>query len=268
MSILFDAQAAPAYDCLAPFYDGFTEGYDYERWLDAIEERARALGLRGTRALDLACGTGKSTEPLLARGYTVRACDVSEGMIREARRKFPDCGEVFHVADMRALPGLGSFDLILCLDDAINYLLTGDELAATFAGVADSLAPNGVFVFDVNSLATFRTYFAETAVKESDGLFFAWRGESCPQISPGEIGTARVEIFSERDDGLWERNFMRHVQRHHEPGTLRSALNQVGLRCCSILGQRPGALLDELFDETVHTKLLYFCRHDVVRWPS
>jgi ubiquinone/menaquinone biosynthesis C-methylase UbiE len=99
--------AAAAYDVLAHYYDHFTAGYSYEPWIAAIERRAGALGLQGRRALDLACGTGNSTGPLLARGYAVRACDISPEMIGEARRKYPDRADTFVVADMRALPDLG-----------------------------------------------------------------------------------------------------------------------------------------------------------------
>src|SRR5438270_2259575 len=104
------------YDCLAPYYDQFTAGYSYEPWISAIERRAILLGLDGRRALDIGCGTGNSTLPLLARGYSVLACDLSEAMVREARRKAPDAADAFFVADMRDLPCLGEFDLVLCLD--------------------------------------------------------------------------------------------------------------------------------------------------------
>src|SRR5947209_4657044 len=147
--------AAIGYDCLAPFYDQFTAGYAYDDWIDAIESRALAHGLRRGRALDLACGTGKSTTPLVARGYTVQGCDISEGMIRQAREKLPELAGAFSVADMRELPDFGRFDLVLCLDDAVNYLLGDDDLEAAFASVARVLADGGIFAYDVNSLLTY-----------------------------------------------------------------------------------------------------------------
>jgi len=76
-------------------------------------------------------------------------------------RLCPDPGRSFLVADMRDLPDLGEFDLILCLDDSVNYLLSRDELAAAFSCAARVLSPSGVFAFDVNSLRTYRTAFAE-----------------------------------------------------------------------------------------------------------
>jgi ubiquinone/menaquinone biosynthesis C-methylase UbiE len=78
MMALIDSPEAAAvgYDCLAPFYDRFTRGYAYEPWISAIERRAVSLGLSGTRVLDIACGTGNSTLPLLLRGYSVVGCDI------------------------------------------------------------------------------------------------------------------------------------------------------------------------------------------------
>ena len=254
------SQAASAYDVLAPYYDDFTAGYAYERWIDAIEQRSAALGLRGKRALDLACGTGKSTAPLLARGYSVLACDISPGMITEAQRRHPEHADRFLLADMRELPALGEFDLVLCLDDAVNYLLSPEELEATFSRVARVLAPAGIFAFDVNSLRTYRTTFSADTVREGEGVLLAWKGESEPTFARGEVGAATVEIFVSRENGLWERMSMRHVQRHHPPNTIRSALSSAGLECV-VAGQHAGAHLEDGFDDEAHIKLVYFARH-------
>jgi SAM-dependent methyltransferase len=253
-------QAAITYDRLAPYYDEFTAGYAYERWVAALEDRAIALGLAGNRALDLACGTGKSTEQLIARGYEVMACDVSEEMLDRARKKFPDQAESFFWADMRSLPEVGEFDLVLCLDDAINYLLTEDELEAAFSGVATSLAASGLFIFDLNSLLTYRQAFSEIAVREAPGTFFAWRGEASGQFAPGDLACARVEIFSEEGDGMWKRSFARHTQRHHSRAQVVGALGRAGLECCAVVGQRRGAVLEESVDETEQIKVVYFAR--------
>jgi SAM-dependent methyltransferase len=252
--------AATGYDCLAPFYDRFTAGYAYDPWIEAIERRAVALGLRGGRALDLACGTGKSTLPLLTRGYEVRGCDISEGMIRRAQEKLPDLADAFSVADMRDLPTLGEFDLVLCLDDAVNYLLGDDDLEAAFAGVAGVLAPDGVFAFDVNTLLTYRTCFAETAIREEEDLFFAWRGEATPGLQPGEGASATVEIFARDADERWERHTMRHIQRHHPRYAICAALERAGLECSATLGQHRGAILEDEADEESHIKLVYFAK--------
>src|ERR1700756_1186576 len=93
--------AEVGYDCIAPFYDQFTADYAYDAWFAAIEERALELGLSGRRALDLACGTGKSPLPRRGRGYAARGCAASAGMLERARRKWPELADAFSVADMR-----------------------------------------------------------------------------------------------------------------------------------------------------------------------
>jgi SAM-dependent methyltransferase len=250
--------AATAYDCLAPYYDSFTAGYAHDQWVGELLEWAGRLGCSGRRALDLACGTGASTVPLAARGFAVTGCDISEGMVRAARRNHPEIAERFLVADMRELPCLGSFDLILCLDDAVNYLLSEAELSACFAGVARALAPGGLFAFDCNTLATYRSSFAQAIVRESHGLLFAWRGEESAAFAPAGTAAAVVEVFAERDDGLWERRSSRHIQRHHGVETIGAALRGAGLACRAVAGQQPRGRLEPDPDEERHIKFVCF----------
>ena len=122
MALILDSDSTRAYAVLAPAYDLLTAGYAYGPWLTAIERVAREHGLRGHRLLDVGCGTGKSFMPLLERGFDVTACDISPEMVDLAQRKAGARADV-HVADMRRLPVFGEFDLITCIDDAVNHLL-------------------------------------------------------------------------------------------------------------------------------------------------
>src|SRR4051794_38593150 len=101
---------AAAYDDLAPFYDDFVRDYDHLAWGEAVERVARAHGVDGRAALDLACGTGKSTLALLELGYAATGCDISTGMLRCAREALPEHVPLVE-ADLRDLPELGRFDL-------------------------------------------------------------------------------------------------------------------------------------------------------------
>jgi SAM-dependent methyltransferase len=249
-----------AYATLAPYYDRFTADYEYDGWLAQIDDRARALGVLGRRALDVGCGTGKSFAPLLARGYEVTACDLCEEMVDLARAKFEDLVEEIFVADMRALPSDERFDLVTCIDDGINYLLSDEELVAAFQGVADVLAPGGVYAFDVNSLRTYRSAFAQTFVREDAGALFCWRGEAAATFGAGDSASATIEVFVAEDDEAWRRTTSRHFQRHHEPAVIRAALASAGLECAAVVGQWPGGRLDDTVDETAQIKLVYFAR--------
>ena len=50
---------------------------------------ATSNGASGTRLLDLACGTGKSFEPFVRRGFEVTGCDASPRMLAEAALRAP-----------------------------------------------------------------------------------------------------------------------------------------------------------------------------------
>jgi SAM-dependent methyltransferase len=251
-----------AYDALAPFYDALTAEYEYERWLSQIEAIALEAGLSGRRVLDVGCGTGKGFMPLVRRGYEVTACDLCPAMAERARARAGDAAEVL-VADVRELPELGSFDLITCLDDVLNYLTTEAELAAGFAGIARNLRPGGLLVFDLNSLATFRSLCAGDEVIASGGAVFSLHGTGDPEAPPGTLTSVLIEVLSSAGGDREERTFSRHVQRHHPVPVVRRCLDAAGIELFEIYGQSPGAKLDQPPDEERHTKLLYFARKRV-----
>ena len=258
-ALLAPDQALTAYDGLAPHYDAFTAGYDYERWLDALEGLAREHGVQGRRLLDVGCGTGKSFLPMHARGYEIVACDLSPGMVARAREKAPSDVDLF-VADMRELPRFGSFDLITCLDDAVNYLTSADELRAAMRGFARNLRPGGVAVFDANTLATYRTSFASDAALDREGAFICWRGEADPDAEPGALASAWIEVFESAEDGTWRRSRTRHLQRHHPREDVAAAVRAAGLELVAVHGQSPGVRLDPEPDESRHSKVVYVAR--------
>ncbi|HEX7291890.1 MAG TPA: class I SAM-dependent methyltransferase [Conexibacter sp.] len=238
-----------AYERLAPVYDDFTDGYDHDVWVGRLARIASEHGANGPRVLDIACGTGKSFAPLLERGYDVWACDLSPAMVERARRCPGIDPERVLVADMRDLPELGAFELVTCLDDAVNYLLGATDLIAAFASVAQALAPNGVYVFDTNTLATYRAGFTADTIFERPLASARWRGETTEPIEPGALCAASIEL----DDGV----ISHHVQRHHPEPTIRHALTSAGLVCRAVLGQSTGGVLHEDADEDLHTKLVY-----------
>jgi ubiquinone/menaquinone biosynthesis C-methylase UbiE len=62
------------------------------RWRDRREkaciEQCLAAIPRGSRVLDLPCGTGRMTRILVSRGFNVIGADVSEAMLEHARRNY------------------------------------------------------------------------------------------------------------------------------------------------------------------------------------
>jgi SAM-dependent methyltransferase len=254
-----------AYEMLAPFYDSYTRRYGHERWLANLEAIAIDHGLRGSRLLDVGCGTGKSFLPLLARGYEVTGCDLSPAMVEHARAAAAGKADLL-VADARDLPVLGRFDLVTSLDDALNYVLSDEELGMAFAGVARNLRPGGLFVFDLTTIAAYRKYFALDMASEDGDAFYCWRGEADPEnTAPGAIVGSVIEVFATDDGECWRRYSSRHVQRHHPPEIVGDLLASCGLELLSRRGQMTGAQIDPVGDDERHLKLVYFARRAPTR---
>ena len=259
MTLILDSDSTRAYAVLAPAYDLLTAGYAYGPWLTAIERVAREHGLRGHRLLDVGCGTGKSFMPLLERGFDVTACDISPEMVDLAQRKAGARADV-HVADMRRLPVFGEFDLITCIDDAVNHLLGAGEVYDALAGMRENLAPGGLLIFDVNTLAAYRQ--VPDVVVEDDDLLLRWRGGLAELADPGGEAEVVIDVFTHEGDGLWRRSVSRQRHRHHPIDELRALVEEAGLEVATVLGQRPGAVLEPELDEELHRKAVFVTRRE------
>jgi SAM-dependent methyltransferase len=254
VSVVSDTRAA--YDALAPVYDGLTSHHDHERWLTLLLGLAGDHGLTGSRALDVACGTGKSFMPLVRRGFDVTACDLSPAMAARARRRARGHRVRVRVADMRRLPVLCErADLVTCLDDAVNYLLDPGELRAGLAGMRANLRPGGLLVFDVNTLATYRTVFCEGISWGAGEETYASVGERRP-VERGALFATTLQAW--RGDTLLAQS--RHVQRHHDAGELERALRDAGLEPLELYGSVPDGSLEHPPDEQLHVKTVVVAR--------
>jgi SAM-dependent methyltransferase len=256
MATLPSDGAAPAYDALAPFYDAFTAHHDYEQWVSALERLAREHSLSGERVLDVACGTGKSCAPFAARGYAVTGCDVSRAMLDRARVRLPASVRLVR-RDLRALGRLGRFDLVCCLDDGLNYLLHEAELVLALRGMAAQLRPGALVLFDLNTLATYRGFFATETTVSTPSHDLRWRGLASAGFAPGDVAEARLDIVA-RAGGDPVRTL--HRQRHHTPAAVGRALAAAGLELVARRGQDLTGAIESELDERRHTKALYIAR--------
>ncbi len=248
-----------AYEAIAPVYDDFTAHHDYELWLGNLLPELERHGLKGKRLLDVACGTGKSFIPMLRRGWEVTASDISPAMVELARDKVGDDADL-SVADMRNLPRFGEFDLVWCLDDAVNYLLSGEELEQALGGMRRNLGPGGLLMFDVNTINAYRTFFAEEVVVERDDRRLVWKGRASPDAQPSAISEASFEVLPlEGGDGPRIAAEM-HRQRHFPEAEVLAKLEAVGLECLEVFGHGEDAVLRQPLDDEVHSKAVYISR--------
>jgi SAM-dependent methyltransferase len=249
--------AEQAYEAIAPLYDEFTAHHDYKHWIGNLLAALERHGLSGNRLLDVGCGTGRSFLSMLEQGWEVTACDISPSMLELARAKAGDRARL-SVADMRELPVFGEFDLVWALDDAVNYVLSLDELEAVLRGMRTNLAAEGLLMFDVNTLGTFRAFFAEEEVIERGGRRYVWTGTTAADAPPRSLGEARLEATEA--DGVAAIETHVHRQRHHPEADVLEALREAGLECLDVFGHDHVGGLEQPVEELRHTKMVFIAR--------
>jgi len=124
-----------------------------------IQELIHENAPEAKSVLDLACGTGTLIKHLSPK-YEVYGLDASRAMLAVARRKVPE-GRFFR-QDMASFRLPRKFDIILCIFDSLNHLLTFAAWKKVFGRVHSHLNPRGLFVFDINTVSRLRRLKAET----------------------------------------------------------------------------------------------------------
>ncbi|WP_373532400.1 class I SAM-dependent methyltransferase [Vampirovibrio sp.] len=118
---------------------------------------------KGARVLDLACGTGTLSITLAQAGYQVLGIDLSAAMLKQAKQKAaahqPALNIEWQEGDMRYFLLNEPVDAVLCHYDSLNHLSNETELRGTFLQVAEALKPGGLFVFDLNTLENYQTFW-------------------------------------------------------------------------------------------------------------
>ena len=141
---------AEDYDKRAPTYDTAKGRSEMAAVSERLLERAETPGCR--RVLDLACGTGHVTALLAERfpGIAIDAVDISQAMLKEARRKMGELANVsFRQTSMEDfLKGcpVGQYGLITCMW-GIGYAHPRRVLQL----IARALANNGSVAVAVNT---------------------------------------------------------------------------------------------------------------------
>ncbi|HKJ11674.1 MAG TPA: demethylmenaquinone methyltransferase [Ornithinimicrobium sp.] len=105
-------EVAEMFDQVAPRYDLTNDVLSAgQTWVWRRAVRQACAAVKGERVLDIAAGTGTSSEPFADDEVEVVPADFSLGMLRQGRRRRPDMA--FTAADALALPFAdGCFDVV------------------------------------------------------------------------------------------------------------------------------------------------------------
>ena len=115
-------------------------------------------------------------------------------------------------------------------------------------------------MFDVNTLRSYRTFFAETEIVETGGRRLVWRGQAATDAPPGSICESRFEVETAGAAAELVETHL-HRQRHFPEAEVLALLAGAGLECLDVFGHGFDAVLKQPLDELVHTKAVYMaCR--------
>lgn len=141
-------------------------------YADKLEWILRTVGDRGLRVLDVGGGPGRMAAPLSQR-HQVTLCDLSQDMLRLARRRPEGRVRRLLAADARELPFAGgSFDVVLCIDVLPHLPDPGPALREVWR----VLAPGGTLIVDsTNSIPVWTLAYPRYVGRRPGRWFATWR---------------------------------------------------------------------------------------------
>ena len=141
-------------------YDQIAHVYDHDMGLNA-DPRSVAWYLHqldrharmGGRVLELGCGTGRVTLPVVEAGHPVVAVDRSPAMLNVLRRKARLRRVLdrihFVEGDMCAFALEGTFEAVICPFSVLAYIVDDASLTRLLAQVRKYIVPRGILAFDM-----------------------------------------------------------------------------------------------------------------------
>ncbi len=197
-----------SYSYFAAYYDKLTVNVDYQAQADYLTALMKRHHHDWGVTLDLACGTGSLTAALCQRGVDIFGCDGSAEMLSAAQQKAENI--LFIRQKMQNLMLPQPIDTCICTLDSINHLPSAKEVQATLQRVSEYLQPNGLFVFDTNTIYKHRHVLGNHCyIYDMEDIFCAWQNDYHEQehevvmtldfFEPdGKVYRRYTEQFSER----------------------------------------------------------------------
>ena len=223
-----------AYTSFARVYDTFMDNVPYKEWADYLGKILKEYGIDDGLVLDLGCGTGNMTEMLASSGYDMIGVDNSEEMLGEAMEKRAESGhEILYLEqDMREFELYGTVRAVVSVCDSLNYITEEEELEHVFALVNNYLDPQGIFLFDMNTVYKYQTMIGNTTIAENrDEGRFIWENSYDEETG---INTYELALFIPREDGLYEKDEEVHYQRAYSLEKIKELIGKAGMELLAV----------------------------------
>lgn len=225
------------YSTFARYYDSLTANIDYKKRAGYFHEIIkRYKNTEGTILLDLACGTGSISEEMAKIGYDVIGVDYSDEMLGIALDKKFDSGLniQYLCQDMRKLDLYGSMDITICALDSINHLNSLADVKKVFKNVALFSEPQGLFIFDINTLYKHRNILANnTFTYETDNVFCVWENTLVEDTDEVKMN---LEFFELEENGLYSRTSDSFSEKAYSEESIEELLHECGFELLAKFG--------------------------------
>lgn len=219
-----------SYESFARVYDTFMDNVPYEEWCKYLHTLLKKYGIEEGLVLELGCGTGSMTELLAGLGYDMIGVDNSVEMLEIAMEKREQSGHdiLYLMQDMREFELYGTVRAVVSVCDSMNYITQEDDLLTVFKLVNNYLDPNGVFIFDLNTVYKYEELLGERTIAENrEESSFIWENWYDPDT---QINEYDLTLFIENSDGLYEKYEETHYQRAYTLEKIKDLLAQAGLK--------------------------------------
>ena len=215
-----------SYDLFAEYYDELMSEVDYSARAKYIDSLIKSYKPDAHLLVDLACGTGSMTVELAAMGYDVIGVDLSENMLSKAREK-SDGSILYLCQSMQQLDMYGTIDAFVCTLDSLNHIEDRKQLLLALSRVSLFLEPDGVFVFDMNTLYKHERILADNAfVYETEKVYCVWQNE---YAGDGRVNIA-LDFFERQPDGSYLRDCEDFCEVAYSIEETKKMLAQAGLK--------------------------------------
>jgi 2-polyprenyl-3-methyl-5-hydroxy-6-metoxy-1,4-benzoquinol methylase len=194
---------------------------------------------KGTKILDIGCGTGRHSIELSKRGYEIVGIDLSESLLKRAKEKATEQNLqiVFQRHDARNLPFWHQFDLVIMLCEGAFSLMETDEMNfQILQNAANALKPKGKLIFTtLNGLfPLFHSVekFLKSETKEGNAIY---GNNSFDLMTFRDHNTTSVE------DDLGNKKELQCNERYYVPSEITWLLKTLNFKTIEIFGAKLGA---------------------------
>lgn len=215
------------YESFASVYDTFMDDVPYDDWARVLIRKLKENGIEDGLVLDLGCGTGQITKRLALAGYDMIGVDRSAEMLQIAQERKDSCDILYLLQDIRQFELYGTVRAVISTCDSLNYITDREDLLKVFRLVNNYLDPDGLFLFDLNSLKHYESLCADNTFAESrDECSFIWENSYNRETRINEYD---LTLFLQREDGLYERFLETHCERAWSVNEVETLLQEAGL---------------------------------------